>query len=143
MNRKILQFLNRLSKSLCSCLHRCHHPHPVPGHGVYHHVENFGVQRVTLGHPTVSLEGRSEVAYSLCRHLQPIPVCLQDPERPGIHAVSCQDVNAPVPIQGINISSLILIPGKNPTSFFVSSASRVHPPPVLTRDNPTDMPPQC
>ena len=31
----------------------------------------------------------------------PLTVCLEKPERPGSHAISCQDVDTHVPVQGV------------------------------------------
>ena len=41
------------------------------------------------------------VPSSLYQHGEPDPVCLENLDFPGDHAVACQDVESPVPVQGI------------------------------------------
>ena len=53
-----------------------------------------------MGHPTVDLERRAMVGPVYCHHLSPSPVSPKDPENPGAHAISIQDVDTSVPIQG-------------------------------------------
>ena len=49
----------------------------------------------------VDLQGGSEVPSIIRYHLQPSPLCPQDPEHPGTHAASHQDIKAPIPVQGV------------------------------------------
>ena len=93
--------MDGLPKYLHSRLHWRHHRNRVPYHSVRHHIEYHGGQRVALGYPTVSLKGGGKVSSSLRYHLQLIPVCVARTGVSGSHAIYRQDVESPVPVQGI------------------------------------------
>ena len=73
----------------------------MPDYGVHNHIEHCAGQRFAMVHSTVYLEGGFGLASILLHHLQTIPVCPEEPEHPGNHAVSRQYINSPVPIHGI------------------------------------------
>ena len=72
----------------------------MPYYGVQNHIANRLGQRFTLGYPALSLEGRAELASSLHHHHYLIPVCPQEPERPGTQTISLKYIKTYVLIQG-------------------------------------------
>ena len=68
--------------------------------GVQDHVEECGVQGVSLGNSVVSLEGRGILTSGPGHHGEPSSVRPENPERPGAYPVRCDNFGAPVPIQG-------------------------------------------
>ena len=78
-----------------------HHRYPVSDHCVHHHIEYGGGQRVPLRHSPESLERRPVVAPCARYHPQPIPVYPEDVAVSRPHAISLQDFQAYVPVQGV------------------------------------------
>ena len=56
---------------------------------------------IALVYPTVSLEGGVEVSTRIFQHMQQIPVFPQDLEHPGSQTILHQDIEEPVPFQGV------------------------------------------
>ena len=69
--------------------------------GVHVHVEDSGEKRLSMSHPSVSLESRAIVTPGSCHHLEPDLVFPKKPERPGAHTVSIQNSETTVPFQGV------------------------------------------
>ena len=95
----------------CRRRHRCCPPPParpfihqgllVVDHRVHHHIEYGGRQYITLFDASLSSEGFSIVPSCPCHHLNPLPIPAEEAEGPGPHTIYLQDVQAPVPVQGI------------------------------------------
>ena len=92
-----LQILHRLTNYVFACLHRSYYHHLVSDDGFHENVEDYGGQRVSLGHPMLSLERRYIVTPGFFHHLEPDLVCPKETERPGAHAISIQNFEKPVP----------------------------------------------
>ena len=66
-----------------------------------HHIEDGGRKWVALSDASISAEGLSVVPSFLHHHLKPLPIPAEEAEDPGTHTISLQDVQAPIPVQGI------------------------------------------
>ena len=67
--------------------------------GVHYHVEYHWVKGVSLSYTVVALEGGFVLSPVLFHHCDLAPVSPENPERPGDHAVSCQDFDTPIHVQ--------------------------------------------
>ena len=68
-------------------------------HRAHHHIEYGRHQWVPLCHSSLSVEGFSVVFSCPLHHLKPLPISAEESEVPRPHAISLQDVQAPVPVQ--------------------------------------------
>ena len=72
---------------LLSCLH---HRHPVADDGVHYHVEERGIQGLSLCHSVVNFEREDKVSVSPGHHGQMVKVCPNELEHPGAILTTCK-----------------------------------------------------
>ena len=101
----LLSALALLTRSLYHIIY------PVLNHQIRHHIEDGGRQMAPLCHPPETLECLPVVSPSSCDHPQPIPVCPKDAVSLRPNAVSLQDIQSSVPVQGVNwrVFNIVLV----------------------------------
>ena len=68
--------------------------------GLHHHIENCGVQGVSLGYTAVSIEGGDTITLDLYHHRGLDPVHPENPEHPRAHSIFHHNIERQVPVQG-------------------------------------------